>query len=80
MATENIIRVSDDLLAQLQLAAATEGKTVDALADEALRKGLEERSWHDLLEYGRERGRASGFAEEQSADVVHSWRNKQRDR
>ena len=43
-------------------------------AAETLRKGLEERGWQDLLEYGGERGRASGFAEELAADLVHDWR------
>ena len=32
---------------------------VDALAEEALRKGLEERSWQELLAYGQERGAES---------------------
>jgi hypothetical protein len=29
-----------------------------------------------LLEYGREKGRARGFREEDSADVVHQWRDR----
>lgn len=78
MATQNSIHVSDELLAELQAKAAAEGKTVDELAEEALRKGLEECAWQDLLAYGRERGRLAGFAEEQSADVVHDWRKEQR--
>jgi Ribbon-helix-helix protein, copG family len=78
MATHNIIHVSDELLAELQAKAAAEGKTVDELAEEALRKGLEDRAWQELLAYGRERGRLAGFAEEQSADIVHDWRKEQR--
>jgi plasmid stability protein len=62
--------VSDELLAELQAKAAAEGKTVDELAEETLRASLIERSWEDLLAYGRERGRLAGFSEEQSADVV----------
>ena len=42
----------------------TQGKTVDELAEAALRKGLEEQNWQDLLAYGRETGRASGYTEE----------------
>jgi plasmid stability protein len=80
MATQNIIHVSDELLAELQSKAAAEGKTVDALAEEALRKGLEERSWQDLLAYGRERGRASGITEEQVPDAVREWRRENRGR
>lgn len=74
MATQNNLHVPDELLAELQAKAAAEGKTVDALAEEALRKGLEERGWQDLVAYGRERGRRAGLTEEQSADVVHDWR------
>lgn len=79
MATINI-RISDDLLAELQAEAQSEGKTVDELAEEALRKGLEDRKWQDLLEYGRERGRTSGYTEEDVPRVVKEWRREQRDR
>ena len=64
----------------MQSKAAAEGKTVDELAGEALRKGLEEQSWKDLLDYGRERGRASGYTEEDVPRVVKEWRREQRDR
>ena len=79
MATQNI-HVSDELLAELQSKAGAEGKTVDELAEEKLRKGLEERSWQDLLAYGRERGRESGITEEQVPDVVREWRREQHGR
>ena len=79
MATINVY-VSDELLAELQSKAAAEGKTVDQLAGEALRKGLEEQSWQDLLAYGRERGRASGYTEEDVPRVVKEWRREQRGR
>jgi plasmid stability protein len=78
MATQNI-HLSDELLAELQTKAAADGKTVDELAEETLRKGLEDRSWQELLEYGRERGRASGYTEEQIPDVVKQWRREQRE-
>ena len=74
------VYVSDELLAELQSKAAAEGKTVDQLAGEALRKGLEEQSWQDLLAYGRERGRASGYTEEDVPRVVKEWRPEQRGR
>jgi hypothetical protein len=67
--------VSDELLAELQTKAAAEGKTVDELAEEALRKGLEEREWRELLAYGRETGRASGYA---GADVPGIVKNRRR--
>jgi predicted transcriptional regulator len=73
----DIIHVSDELLAQLREKAKAEGKTVDQLAEEALQKGLEERKWQDLAEYGEGRGHALGFREEDAGDVVQQWRKEQ---
>jgi len=80
MATQNSIHVSEELLAELQSKAAAEGKTVDELAEAVLRKGLAEQSWQDLLAYGRERGSASGYTEEDVPRVVKEWRREQRGR
>ena len=80
MTSQNVIHVSDELLAELQAKSQAEGKTVDELAEEALRKGLAERAWQDLLEYGRERGRASGYTEEDVPRLVKEWRREQRGR
>ena len=74
MATENTIHISDELLTELRMKAEAEGLTVDQLAEEALRKGLEERVWQDLLEYGRRTGEASGYKEEDVPDVVRNRR------
>lgn len=79
MATINV-HISDDLLAELQSKAAAAGKTIDELAEAALRKGLEEQSWQDLLAYGRERGRASGYTEEDIPRIIKEWRHEQRAR
>jgi hypothetical protein len=68
------LHVSDELLAELRTKARAEGKTIDELAEVALRKGLEERSWQDLLAYGRERGEASGYTEEDVPRVVRENR------
>ena len=70
----NTIHVSDELLAELRAKAQAEGKTVDELADEALRKGLEERAWQDLVDYGRETGRASGYTAEDVPEIVRNRR------
>ena len=78
MATQNSIHVSDELLAELQAKAAAEGKTVDKLAEEAIRQCLEDRAWQDLLDYGRERGRASGYSEEDVPRVVRENRIRHR--
>jgi plasmid stability protein len=50
------VQLPEDLIAELRAKAAEQGKTVDQLAEETLRKGLEERSWQELLAYGAERG------------------------
>ena len=78
MATQNTIHVSDELLAQLQAKAAEEGKTVDELAEEALRKALQDHSWQELLAYGRERGQASGHSEEDVPNTVRENRRRHR--
>ena len=78
MAAQNSIHVSDELLAELQAKAAAEGKTVDELAEQALRKGLAEQSWQDLLAYGLERGRASGYTEEDVPWIVRDNRTRHR--
>ena len=74
MATQNNVHVSDELLAELQAKAQTEGKTVDELAEEALRKALEDRDWQDLLDYGRRTGRESGYAEADVPEIVKKRR------
>jgi len=79
MATQNSIHVSDELLAELQAKAAAEGKTVDELAEEALRKCIEDRKRQELLEYGLERGRASGYAAEGVPEVVRENRHRHRE-
>ena len=80
MTTENNLHVPEELLAELQAKAAAEGKTVEELAEEALRNALNLRSWQDLLDYGREQGRSSGYTEEDVPQVVKQWRREQRGR
>jgi hypothetical protein len=75
MATHSI-PISDDLWAALQAKSEAEGRAVEELAEEALRKGLDDGAWQELLAYGEERGRAAGFREEQAGDVVHAWRDE----
>jgi hypothetical protein len=74
------IPISDELWAELLAKSEAEGKAIEELAEEALRKGLDNSAWQDLLEYGAERGRATGFREEEAGDVVQAWREKQRSR
>ncbi|HUE04520.1 MAG TPA: ribbon-helix-helix protein, CopG family [Bryobacteraceae bacterium] len=72
------VHMPADLLAGLEAKAAASGKTVEELAEEALRARLNETSWENLLAYGHERGRLAGFTEEQPAEVVNEWRKEQR--
>ena len=71
------VHLSDELLAELRSKAQAEGKTVNEMAEEALRKGLEKQAWQDLLEYGGERGRTSGHTEEDVPRLVKEWRREQ---
>jgi hypothetical protein len=72
------VHVSDELLAELQSQAKAEGKTVDELAEAALRRGLDPQSWQDIFAYGLERGRASGYTEEDVPRVVRENRKRHR--
>ena len=80
MATQNSIHISDELPAELRSKAEAEGKTVDELAEEALRKGLGDQAWQDLFEYGRQTGAASGYSEEDVPGLLKEWRSEQRNR
>ena len=71
---QNSIQISGELLAELQAKAAAEGKTVEELAEETLRHGLDEHAWRDLLEYGRNTGRESGYTEADVPDLVRKRR------
>jgi hypothetical protein len=77
MATINL-HVPEDLLAGLEAKAAASGKTVEELAEEALCASLEEPSWEDLLAYGQERGKLSGYTEEDVPRVVRENRGRHR--
>jgi hypothetical protein len=57
MASQNIIHVSEELLAGLRARAAAEGKTVDEVAEEALRRHLAQRTL-DRLKREADRRRA----------------------
>lgn len=78
METQNNLHVPAELLAELQTIAAASGKSVEQLAEETLRHGLEERAWQDLFAYGRQRGEASGYTEEDVPRLIREWRQAQR--
>jgi predicted transcriptional regulator len=69
MATQNSIHVSDELLAALEAKAAAEGTTVDALAEDALRRHLAQRTLDRLTgERDRRRGRMSDAEVEETVE------------
>lgn len=72
------LHVPEDLLAGLAEKAAAEGKTVEELAEETLRASIKEPSWEDLLAYGLENGRQSGYTEEDVPRLVKEFRREQR--
>lgn len=80
MAAQNNLHVPDELLTELRAKAAGEGKSVDELAEEALRKCLEDRKWQELLEYGRENAKRSGYTESDVPELVRDWRGEHRNR
>ncbi|MBN8731075.1 MAG: ribbon-helix-helix protein, CopG family [Acidobacteria bacterium] len=77
MATQNTIHLPEELLVELRAQAAMEGKSVDELAAEAVRRGLDERQWSDLMEYGQQKGLASGHAEGEVPEIVKRRRRTQ---
>ena len=72
------IRLPEDVLALLKQQAETEGVSVDQIATEAVRMGLEEGRWRRLLSAGRTYGRKSGIAEEDVERIIQSFRNDTR--
>lgn len=78
MATDSTLRIPDDLMAVLQARAAQEGRSVDEVAERALRRALDQLDWDDLLAYGRERAAASGYTEADVPALVKAWRREQR--
>ncbi len=65
MATSNNLRVPDDLLVQTQRLADSQGRSVDDLASEALRRYIETqqnvRDLEELAAWGEQHARSRGF-------------------
>ncbi len=59
---ERTISLPDDLIAQMEGTTARQGKGLDQWLEETPRAQFEDRSWHDLLEYGRRKGIESAYA------------------
>jgi hypothetical protein len=80
MGAQNTISIPGELLAQMQAAAAAEGKTTEEWLTEAVQARLEDLQWRNLFAYGSERARASGYGEEDLSSVIKQWRHEQRNR
>ena len=63
MATQNNLRIPDDLLNAVNEAAGADGKTTDEIAADALRRYLAHRKLEELGKYGREQSRRLGYTE-----------------
>lgn len=54
------------LVAEMEAAARSEGKTLDEIAQDAMQHFLQERRWQQLVAYGKGQAHSLGF---KSADV-----------
>jgi hypothetical protein len=71
---ERTISLPDDLLVQVEGTAEKQGKSLDRWLEETLRVWMEENSWRELLEYGWQKGRESGFSEADVPGIVKARR------
>lgn len=83
MATNNV-HIPDDLLAQAERLAATQGRTTDELAADALKRYLAHQKLDELSRYGQRKARELGIenltAEEREQFVENAIRETRRQR
>jgi len=72
---ERTTSLPDELVTQIEGVAAQQGKSLDQWVEESLRAQMDERSWRDLLDYGRQTGEASGYSEADVPEIVRKRRN-----
>jgi metal-responsive CopG/Arc/MetJ family transcriptional regulator len=72
------ISVSPDLIAEMEVATTEERRPISEIVGEAIERYLENRRWKRLLAYGEERGRASGYTEEDVPRLIAEVRAEQR--
>lgn len=77
---ENNVKLPDDVLALVKQRAEAEGLSVNDVAAQAVKAGLEEGRWQSLLKRGRRYGRESGYTEDDVEALVQSFRNENRGR
>ena len=80
MATQNNLHIPDDLLRAVNEAATADGKTVEELAAEALRRYLAHRKLEELGNYGLERSHRLGYTEADVPRLIAESRRENRGR
>jgi metal-responsive CopG/Arc/MetJ family transcriptional regulator len=81
MAAANNISLPERLLAEVEAAAAERHVAPEKVFEEAVKKYLEDLSWAKLVEYGRERGKATGYEGEEGTDrAIAEYRAEKRAR
>jgi len=78
MNAANNITLPEPLLAEIQIAAQAEHRTVDEVLTDAVKRYVEERSWTRLLDYGAERAKALGVKESDVDRLIAESRAGQR--
>jgi hypothetical protein len=78
MAAANSLSLPDPLLAEIQIAAQAEHRTVDEVLADAVKRYLEERSWTRLLDYGAERAKTLGIKESDIDRLIAESRAERR--
>ena len=74
------LSVSGDLLAQLEARAEVEGRTVDELAEEAVRRLLLGKDLRSFVAQNRKDAEANGLTESDVPRLTEEYRNETRGR
>jgi len=78
MGAANNISLPEPLLAEIQIAAQAEHRTVDEVLTDAVKRYVEERSWTKLQDYGAERAKTLGIKESDIDQLIAQSRAEQR--
>jgi metal-responsive CopG/Arc/MetJ family transcriptional regulator len=78
MSAANNISLPEPLLAEIQIAAQAEHRTVDEVLTDAVKRYVEERSWTKLLDYGAERAKILGIRESDIDRLIAESRAERR--
>ena len=73
------ITLPPKMLREVEQLAQREGKTVDDLFQEAVRRYLIQTQLRELQEYGRQQSERLGLAEEDVERLIHEYRREARE-